>query len=94
MLYDDRNYALIKNQLKENAEKVSPINRAQLMDDALNLAAAGVLSYVTALDLVSCLQSEKEYFPWFGALDQIDYIDVMLFNQPIHPDWKVSEKKQ
>ena len=88
-MYDIRNYALISHQLLEDHTQISAVNRAQLVDDSLNLAAAGVLSYVTALNLVSFLSSETEYYAWFGALDEIDYIDTMLYNQQINPDWKV-----
>ena len=48
------------------------------MDDAINLAKSGHLDYETALGLLSYLSQEKEYVPWFSALNGLSYIDNML----------------
>jgi aminopeptidase N len=44
------------------------INRAQIMDDALNLAKSGLLDYETALSVTGYLSKEVEYIPWASAL--------------------------
>ena len=43
-------------------------NRAQILDDALNLARAKLLDYETALSLTGYLSKEEEYVPWTAAL--------------------------
>ena len=44
------------------------VNRAQIMDDALNLAKSDLLDYETALSVTGYLSSEVEYIPWASAL--------------------------
>ena len=45
MNYDKRNWALIAAQLSRDHTAIHVINRAQLLDDALNLAKSGLLEY-------------------------------------------------
>ena len=44
------------------------VNRAQIMDDALNLAKSGLLEYDTALSVTGYLSKEVEYIPWKASL--------------------------
>ena len=76
--YDDRNWNLIINQLREDHTKIHVINRAQIIDDALNLARAGLMKYELALDVTSYLHKEGEYIPWEAALSGLQYVDAML----------------
>ncbi|KAL7640964.1 UNVERIFIED_CONTAM: hypothetical protein RMT77_008101 [Armadillidium vulgare] len=77
--YDKRNWNLIINQLTEkNHTVIDPINRAQLIDDALTLAKAGLLHYEKALTLLSYLKKETEYVPWATALNRLSYINGMF----------------
>jgi len=62
--YDEQNWQLIINQLKSNASEIHIINRAQLMDDALNLARAGLLPYDVAFNVTNYLKDETEYLPY------------------------------
>ena len=43
--YEEANWKLIVSQLKKNHAVISTINRATLIDDALDFARAGRLSY-------------------------------------------------
>lgn len=61
-----------------NHSAISVINRAQVIDDALNLAEAGQLDYETALNLTRYLKDEKDNVPWQSALAGLDYIDSMM----------------
>ena len=82
MNYDERNWKLIIQYL--NSPKyvdIPTINRAQLVDDALNLARGGRLDYATALDVTSYLAHETEYLPWKAAIVAMTYIDQMLVKQ-------------
>lgn len=77
--YDKTNWERIIKQLHgPNHELISTINRAQLIDDALNLARAGRLEYATALDVISYMDKETEYLPWKSALVGMSFLDSML----------------
>lgn len=68
--YDDTLWSALRDALKsENFDGIHVLNRAQIVDDALNLARAGQLSYSTALDIVSYLENEVEYYPWYSAFN-------------------------
>ncbi|XP_014220654.1 aminopeptidase N [Trichogramma pretiosum] len=77
--YDHNNWQMLIKQLKgPDYEAISTTNRAQLIDDALNLARAGRLDYATALDITSYLSKETEYLPWKSALVALNFLDSML----------------
>jgi len=69
---------MIIKQLKQNFKDISTINRAQLIDDALNLAKASKLNYTIAFDVTSYLAHEIEYLPWKAAFNAINYLNDML----------------
>ena len=62
-----------------NHSVISVINRAQVIDDALNLVEAGQLDYETALNLTRYLEHETDYIPWESALTGMEYISSMMF---------------
>ena len=65
------------------------INRAQIIDDVLNIARAGLLKYEIALEVTLYLKNEREYLPWAAALSGIEYIDEMLKGTTSYGDFKV-----
>ena len=89
MAYDPTNYALIADQLIADHEMISLTNRAQLLDDAFTLAKIDKITYKAALDLTLYMNNEKEYVPWRSVLDELNYIDIMLYNNVQYGDWKV-----
>ncbi|KAG4068421.1 hypothetical protein HA402_007941 [Bradysia odoriphaga] len=78
--YDLKNWNLIIGYLrnKRHFSKIAPTNRAQLIDDALNLARASYLSYQTALDVTQYLVHEHDYVPWKAAINSMNFIDSMM----------------
>ena len=66
--YDTDNWQLIAQTLGEDHTAIHGVNRAQIMDDALNLAKSGLLDYDTALSMTAYLSNEVEYIPWKAAL--------------------------
>ncbi|KAL0271368.1 UNVERIFIED_CONTAM: hypothetical protein PYX00_008477 [Menopon gallinae] len=77
--YDERNWELLIDfLLSENYSKISVINRVQIMDDLLDFARAGELSYTTAFEAAHYLKKEKNYLPWKAALSNFDYISRMF----------------
>ncbi|XP_071520248.1 aminopeptidase N-like [Panulirus ornatus] len=71
--YDLDNWDLIVQQLKSNHEAIHVINRAQIINDAMDLADAGYLSYNTTLSVISYLSHETEYLPWESMLAGLPY---------------------
>ncbi len=53
-------------------------NRAQLIDDAFNLARSGEITQVRALSLTTYLDKEMEYVPWQATLVVTAYIRDMF----------------
>ncbi len=88
--YDRTNYRLIADQLIADHRRISLMNRAQLLDDAFTLAKVNKISYNESMDLTLYLKYEREYVPWRAVLDELNYIDVMLYNDAQHVDWKVA----
>ncbi|PNF34055.1 hypothetical protein B7P43_G01128 [Cryptotermes secundus] len=77
--YDLRNWKLISEFLNSNKyTDISVLNRALLLDDAMNLARVGLLPYEVALNVSSYLHHETHYLPWKAALHNLDYIARML----------------
>lgn len=89
MRYDETNYKLLAGQLASDHSRISVINRAQLLDDGLNIARANLLDYGKALDLTRYLAAERHFVPWRSAFVAFDYVDNMLVASPIYANWKV-----
>jgi aminopeptidase N len=89
--YDSSNWGLLTEYLmdRDHFTQIGIINRAQLLDDALNLARAGLLDYATALDVTRYLANELEYLPWKAALNAVVYIDSMLVKTGNYDKFKV-----
>lgn len=74
--YDDALWTEIQNALhSDEFGGIATINRAQIVDDVFNLARAGLVSYSTALNVVSYLEHETEYYPWYSALTALSYLN-------------------
>ncbi|XP_017772734.1 PREDICTED: aminopeptidase N-like [Nicrophorus vespilloides] len=76
--YDDANWALLTEQLNRNHTIFDPKNRAQIIDDALNLASAGYLNYSIAMNVTKYLANEKDFVPWKAAFKGLDYMHEMF----------------
>ena len=88
--YDTANWKLLIKQLNDDHTKIHVINRAQIIDDALNLARAGLLDYNLALGVTSYLNKETEYIPWKAALSGFGYVRTMLRRTPAYGGYKVT----
>ncbi|XP_040894081.1 aminopeptidase N-like [Toxotes jaculatrix] len=76
--YDLGNWESLIAQLRSNHQVIPVINRAQLVDDAFNLARAQLVSTSLALRTTSYLLLETDYMPWQTALDNLHYYYLML----------------
>ncbi|KAJ6643780.1 Aminopeptidase N [Pseudolycoriella hygida] len=74
--YDEPNWNLIISELNEGNFKFIPVmNRAQLIDDAFNLARANKLSYRIPFRLIEYLKNETDYIPWMTTLNALSHIN-------------------
>ncbi|XP_069189951.1 aminopeptidase N [Procambarus clarkii] len=76
--YDEDNWNLLIQQLNTDHQVIHVINRAQIIDDAMDLAHAGQLSYNTALSVNGYLKAETEYTAWRTAINNLDYLEMMF----------------
>ncbi|NXR54813.1 AMPN Aminopeptidase, partial [Hippolais icterina] len=76
--YDQENWLRLLNQLESNHTVFPVINRAQIIDDAFNLARAKYVNVTLALDTTLFLSHETEYMPWQAALNNLQYFQQMF----------------
>lgn len=78
--YDVTNWNLLIRQLQEDPNVIPPINRAQLVDDAFQLARHGYLDYSVVLNLTSYLKDkEKHYIPWAVFFDNLEDMYLVMY---------------
>ncbi|KAK2145083.1 hypothetical protein LSH36_704g02028 [Paralvinella palmiformis] len=76
--YDNNNWVALISQLNNNHTVIPVKNRAQIIDDAINLGRSGYLDQLTGMRATQYLSKEMEYVPWKSALDGLLHIDNML----------------
>ncbi|KAJ8344160.1 hypothetical protein SKAU_G00314890 [Synaphobranchus kaupii] len=76
--YDLDNWNRLLAQLDSNHQAIPSINRAQLVDDAFNLARANKIKTTLALSTTKYLSQERDYMPWESALDNLNYFTLMF----------------
>ncbi|KAH8320835.1 hypothetical protein KR067_010854, partial [Drosophila pandora] len=92
--YDDRNWLLIANSLKNDASfgGIHEFNRAQLLDDVSALAEARIRGYDQVFDLFEYLKNETGYHPWNRAVQVLNRRGALLTGQE-EVDFKTYMKK-
>ncbi|NXK10781.1 AMPN Aminopeptidase, partial [Herpetotheres cachinnans] len=76
--YNKENWDQLLSQLSTNHEIIPVINRAQIIDDAFNLARAKYINVTLALSTTRFLSQETEYLPWQAALNNLRYFQLMF----------------
>ncbi|NXI39248.1 AMPN Aminopeptidase, partial [Galbula dea] len=76
--YNQENWDQLLRQLSTSHQAIPVINRAQIIDDAFNLARAKYVSVTLALDTTRFLSQETEYMPWAAALNNLQYFQLMF----------------
>ncbi|KAK7475553.1 hypothetical protein BaRGS_00033186, partial [Batillaria attramentaria] len=79
--YDDDNWHRLSQQLTSDHTVIDPVNRAQIINDAWNLAGGGYLNQSIALSVVEYLDKEEDYVPWTAASAELGYVKTMLATQ-------------
>lgn len=89
--YDSRNWELLADHLLSSPlqDELPAITRAQLLDDALNLARAGILGYDVALNVTRYLATkEMDYVPWKAFHEQLRFLNLMLRQTTAYGDFQ------
>ncbi|XP_069481390.1 aminopeptidase Ey-like [Ambystoma mexicanum] len=92
--YDQENWRRLLLQLDTNHEAIPVINRAQIIDDAFNLARAKYFATTFALETTKFLTKETEYLPWQAALGSLSYFTLMFDRSDVYGPMKQYLQKQ
>uniref|UniRef100_A0A1B0D9N3 ERAP1-like C-terminal domain-containing protein n=1 Tax=Phlebotomus papatasi TaxID=29031 RepID=A0A1B0D9N3_PHLPP len=66
--YDTQNWKLLADELHKGFPyTIGTLNRAQIIDDAFNLAYSDVVHFTMALDIIKYVKYENEYSVWITA---------------------------
>ncbi|XP_026755599.2 aminopeptidase N-like [Galleria mellonella] len=76
---------------RDTRDVIHPLNRATLVDDALNLARAKKLSYDIAFRVVLTMEHEVEYSAWKAYVRNMDYIRRRLDGAAVNSDHRDSD---
>ncbi|XP_069481325.1 aminopeptidase N-like [Ambystoma mexicanum] len=92
--YDTANWNKLLSQLNSDPKVIPLINRAQIIDDAFNLARAKHIETTLALDTTRFLKNETEYMPWQAALNSLSYFTLMFDRSSVYGPMKNYLRKQ
>ncbi|XP_070695568.1 aminopeptidase N-like [Pempheris klunzingeri] len=92
--YDSANWERLLSKLSSKHEDIPVINRAQIIDDAFNLARAKMVNTTLALRTTKFLHKEVEYMPWQTASRNLDYFFVMFDRSEVYGPMQAYLKKQ
>ncbi|XP_063609319.1 puromycin-sensitive aminopeptidase-like protein [Penaeus indicus] len=79
--YDNHNWNLLIQQLKDDHEVIHVINRAQIIDDANALAEVGHLDYKIPMNILAYLRKESDYLPWAVAINIFSSLKSLFNNR-------------
>ncbi|KAK1121599.1 hypothetical protein K0M31_010391 [Melipona bicolor] len=83
--YEPAVWELLAERLNSNYTSVHPTNRAQLIDDALNMARSNQLNYTTALQLTTFLSKEKDYVVWQAVFRNLQFLHNLIRTSAHYP---------
>ncbi|KAL0619707.1 Aminopeptidase N [Plecturocebus cupreus] len=92
--YDEDNWRKIQTQLQTDRSAIPIINRAQIINDAFNLATAHKVPVTLALSNTLFLINETEYMPWEAALSSLNYFKLMFDRSEVYGPMKSYLKQQ
>ncbi|NXH34073.1 AMPN Aminopeptidase, partial [Myiagra hebetior] len=92
--YNQENWDQLLNQLSTDRKVFPVINRAQIIDDAFNLARAKYVNVTLALNTTRFLSQETEYMPWQAALSNLQYFRLMFDRSEVFGPMSKYMKKQ
>jgi len=72
--YEEENWNALIGQLHNDCKEIHVLNRAQLIDDAFNLAKASKMDYALVLRLSEYLKNEDDPIPWYSVQNGFTYL--------------------
>ncbi|XP_075750919.1 aminopeptidase N isoform X1 [Rhipicephalus microplus] len=90
--YDVENWELLRRQLLVAPEVIPVLNRAQLIQDASDLAHSGDLSYAVAMDILDYVRRETAYAPLKTSLNTVEALDGRLRATDFYGKWQTYMK--
>lgn len=89
--YDEVNWNLIIRELNEgNYETIPVLNRAQLIDDAFNLARANKLTYEIPFRIIEYLKVETDFIPWMTTMNALSHVNRFYSSSENYELFKVA----
>ncbi|KAI1889463.1 hypothetical protein AGOR_G00163130 [Albula goreensis] len=82
--YDIGNWERLLDQLLTDHQVIPVINRAQIVDDAFNLARSKMINITLALRTTEYLSHEREHMPWESAIDNLNYFFLMFDRSEVY----------
>ncbi|ALC45615.1 CG31198 [Drosophila busckii] len=77
--YTEANWNAIHKSLQVAGwSGIHEVNRAQIVDDLLNMARAGYINYELTLAVLEYLETETNYIPWTSAFNGFNYLAIRL----------------
>uniref|UniRef100_A0A8D0AY27 Aminopeptidase n=1 Tax=Sander lucioperca TaxID=283035 RepID=A0A8D0AY27_SANLU len=92
--YDPENWVRLLTKLSSKHQDIPVINRAQIIDDAFNLARAKLVDTTLALKTTKFLSKEVEYIPWETASRNLNYFFLMFDRSEVYGPMQAYLKKQ
>lgn len=92
--YDPDNWESLLNQLNTDHQLIPVLNRAQIVDDAFNLARAKMINTTLALRTTKYLSKEKDYIPWESAIRNLYYYILMFDRTEVYGSLQAYLQKQ
>lgn len=92
--YDSDNWERLLAKLSSRHLDIPVINRAQLIDDAFNLARAKMVNTTLALRSTKFLDKEVEYMPWETARRNLNYFYLMFDRSEVYGPMQAYWNKQ
>ncbi|XP_044046067.1 aminopeptidase Ey-like [Siniperca chuatsi] len=92
--YDSENWERLLTKLSAKHQDIPVINRAQIIDDAFNLARAQMVNTTLALRTTKFLDKEVEYMPWQTTRRNLDYFFLMFDRSEVYGPMQAYIKKQ
>ncbi|CAJ1048730.1 aminopeptidase N-like [Xyrichtys novacula] len=92
--YDLDNWDRLLSLLNNNHQALSVGNRAQIIDDAFNLARAKIINTTLALRTTKYLSKDRDFIPWESALRNLNYYILMFDRTEVYGAIQAYLKKQ
>ncbi|XP_043099183.1 aminopeptidase N [Puntigrus tetrazona] len=92
--YDLGNWERLLSQLESDHQVIPVVNRAQILDDAFNLARASIINITLALRTTKYLVRERQYIPWEAALRNLNYFFQLFDRSEVYGAMQAYLKKQ